>query len=192
MKASGATQSARSLWCGASQHGLSSNNMTLITSNCGAMPSLRTKWPYSPRVVCPEQVELAVKIRRGQAGPATNGWAPTLPSWSPLAELIGLPVRFIAAACRRSSTGSASFRCFSALSTLPRPLRPQYTPGRPRPQCCPGWPAAGSEDLEQLNMARLVMNLEAAINRHALIIIITNRSRYRQCAVGGGRSSPVS
>ena len=31
--------------CGTSQHGLSSKNMTLITSDCGATRYLSIKWP---------------------------------------------------------------------------------------------------------------------------------------------------
>ena len=37
---------------GTSQHGLSPKTMALITSDCGAIRSLGTKWPQSPRVVC--------------------------------------------------------------------------------------------------------------------------------------------
>ena len=33
------------IWCGASQHGLSSKKMVLITSDCVATRSLSIKWP---------------------------------------------------------------------------------------------------------------------------------------------------
>ena len=38
------------------KHGLSSNNMALISSDYGVMRSLSIKWPYSPRVVRPSLV----------------------------------------------------------------------------------------------------------------------------------------
>ena len=35
----------RAGWCGIPQHGLSSNNMALITSDCDKIFSPRIKWP---------------------------------------------------------------------------------------------------------------------------------------------------
>ena len=39
--------------CGAPQHGLSFDNMALITSDCGTICYPSIKWTISPRVVCP-------------------------------------------------------------------------------------------------------------------------------------------
>ena len=43
--------------CGGPQHRLSSKTMAPITSDCDAMCSLRSKWPVSPRILCPSVVK---------------------------------------------------------------------------------------------------------------------------------------
>ena len=59
-----------SAWCGTPQHGLYSDTMALITSDCGAMCSPSIKWPYSPRRRC---------CRRMVGGIHRHKIVPTLP-----------------------------------------------------------------------------------------------------------------